>query len=343
MCVTGQAKHGDSLIILFYINAVEATLRHCRNVSRVSELYLNVSPFHSHLPFLIHSSRLPFALFNMTYSVMSPKCQSFHNSSKMATRYFHKLLSLFYRQRDGREETHSFKTLNADFGDWTTVEDIPPPYTDSPNSETHDQYLPPPPFEAHCLGICPHETIPFDDLQKIVKSLTINGTDDTINALTTSCHEHRSYIDPVTTKNQTVCVSPPGLLRGSGTYALEDGKGPSHIPKVVLCFDWNLGLIDGIRGQIETAAELQQFLGAEGIPLCSHRLLSDSNVINAIFNLVKRPLSQDVIIGCDQCPTEIKVMARNEGDDQLCHVTTKRYLGTVEKPDDSEWLAQCGV
>ena len=158
-----------------------------------------------------------------------------------------------------------------------------------------------------------------------------------------SCHEHRSHLDPATGGTKTVCVSSPGLLKGSGMYVPEDVKVPSHSPSVVLCFDWDLGLLDGIISQIENPAELQHFLGAEGIPLCSHKTLSDSDVINAIFGSVKRPSSQDVITSCDRCETEIKISAKNEGDDQTCHVTTRRYLGTVEKPDDPVWLAQCSV
>lgn len=263
----------------------------------------------------------------------------------MATRYFHKILSLFHRQPNKGEDARSFRTVNGVFGDWTktAMEDVPPPYTDSPESQAYSsdkQYLPPPPFEAPCLQICPHETTSFEDLQQVVSSLAIKYTDETIDALTTNCHEHCSQLDPATGKTKTVCISSPGLLRASGTYALEDGKDSSNNPSVVLCFDWNLGLLDSIRCQVETATELQQFLGAKGNPLCPHKQMCDPDVITAIFGFVKRPSSQNVSIGCDQCETEINVLAKMEGDDQVCYVTTKRYLGPVGKPDDPFWLAQ---
>ena len=263
----------------------------------------------------------------------------------MAARYFHKLLSLFYRQPNKLEDAHSFRTVNRVFGDWTTtaVEDVPPPYSDSPESQAYSldkEHLPPPPFKRPCLPICPHETISFEDLQKVLSSLAIKPSNETIDALTANYQEHCSQQDPATRKTKTVCISSLGLVTGYGTYSLKDDKDSSQNPSVALCFDWNLGLLDSIRCQVETAAELQQFLGAEGIPLCQHKELSDSDVINAIFTFVKRPSSQDVITGCDQCETEIKVMARMERDDQVCCVTTKRYLGLVEKPDDPSWLAQ---
>ena len=273
---------------------------------------------------------------------MSRKCRSFHSSSKMATRYFHKLLSLFHRQPDAREDTRYLKIVNGVFGDWTTsaVEDIPPPYADSPGSEAQsrdEESFPPPPFEAPCLRICPHETLSFEGFQQVGNSFAIDGTDDCINALMTSCHEHRGHLDPATGKTKTVCVSSPGSLTGSGTYALENWN---HTLGVVLCFDWNLGLLDGARVQIESADEVKHFFGAEAIPLCPHKRMSDSDVIDAIFGLVKRRSSRDVIADCERCATEIKVTLTTEGEDEVCHVTTKRHLGSVEQPDDPDWLAQ---
>ena len=254
----------------------------------------------------------------------------------MATRYIHKLVSLFYRQPSQKEDPHSFRTVNGVFGDWTTFaeEDIPPPYTQD------DDYLPPPPFEAPHLRICPHETISFEDLQQVVNSLAIKPTDKTMDALMTSCHGHCSVSHPVTGNTQTICHSSPGFLIGIGTYALKDRKDTSG---VVLDFLWDLGLLDGVRAQIETAADLKHYLDAEDVLLCPHKRISDSDVINAIFGFVKRRSSQDVTARCDRCATKIKVIVRPQGDHQVCYVTTRRYLGWVEKSDDPDWLAQCSV
>ena len=256
----------------------------------------------------------------------------------MATRYIHKFLSLFYRQPNKREDARSFRTVNGAFGDWVTsaVEDVPPPYIDD------EEYLPPPPFEVPRLPICAHETISFENLQQIVNSLTIKPTDETIDALMMSRHKHYSRLDPTTRKTTAICIS-SRLLIGSGTYALVDGEDSLHPSSVVLCFDWDLGLLGGVKSQVETATELKHFLDAESIPLCPHKQMSDSDVINAIFGLVTRRSSQDVVTGCDRCGTEIKVIVRMEDDDEICYVKTKRYLGTMEKPDDPVWLAHCSV
>ena len=155
-------------------------------------------------------------------------------------------------------------------------------------------------------------------------------TDKTIDALTMNYHAYRSHLDPVTGKIKTICISLSGLLKGFSTYALEHGNDSSHYLSLVLCFDWDLGSLVDIRGQIEIAAELQHFLAVQDIPLCPHKQMNGSAVVNAIFEFVKHPLSQHVTTTCDSCHTEIKVCSSNmEGDDQICHVMTKRCLGTV--------------
>ena len=266
----------------------------------------------------------------------------------MAAQFLRKFLPLFYRQPKKSEEAHTYRTVNGVFGDWATSadEDLPPPYTDWPKSRIHFQAekdLPLPPFVYPSLQICPHQTLSFQNLREIAKSLTTSSTDETIDALTPSCREHRSQFDGTTEKAKTVCVSSPGLLRGFGTFLSEDSRDPAHIPGVALCFHWDLGSLGGIRGQVETAAELQQFLCADGIQLCPHKRISDSDIIRAIFGFIKRASAQEVITGCDRCDTEVKVFARMEGDDHVCRITTKRYLGTMKKPNDPVWFAQCGA
>lgn len=279
---------------------------------------------------------------------MSPSCHSFPQSSNMATQFLRKFLTLFYRQPKKNEKAHAYRTVNGVFGDWATSadEDLPPPYTDSPKSRTHfedERDLPPPSFAHPSLQICPHQTLSFENLQEVAKSLTTSSTDETIDALTPSCREHRNQSDGTTEKAKTVCVSSPGLLRGFGAFVSEGGSDPAKISGVALCSHWDLGSLGGIRGQVETAAELQQFLCADRIQLCPHKRISDSDVINTIFGFIKRASAQEVITGCDRCDTEVKVFARMEGDDQVCRVTTKRCLGTMKEPDDPVWIAQCGT
>ena len=266
----------------------------------------------------------------------------------MSSQFFRKMFSLFYQQPAKRGEYHSVSTIDGVFGDWatSTVEDLPPPYADSPENKTYfqdEKYSPPPPFASPRLQCCPHESLSFEGLQEIANSLAIKNTGETIDALTPNYHEHRSHFDPTVKSAKHICESSPSLLKGSGTYALEDSEGPSHTPSIVLCFHWDLEFIHGIRGQVESAAELQYFLGADGISLCPHKQISDSEVINAIYGMVRRPSGRDIITSCDRCDTEIKIGSRMERDDETCRVTTKRYLGRVEKANDPRWLAQCGV
>ena len=269
-------------------------------------------------------------------------------SSKMLFQFLRNIRSIFDSQSKKKKQPHSFRTVNRVFGKWATsaAEDRPPPYHDLPESKTHfrdEHHSPPPPFVNPRLQICPHETISFEELQNATSPFIIPGNDGTTDALTANRHEHRRQIDPITKDSRLVCTSSPGLLRGSGTFSYESSKDPSHAPCVVLVFHWDLGALDGIRAQVETAAELQQFLHADAIRLCPHKMISDSDVINAIFGFVKRPSEAEVSTGCDCCDTEIKIFTTMEGDDEMCRVTTRRCLGMAEKADDPKWLTQCGV
>ena len=266
----------------------------------------------------------------------------------MASLLFKKMCSLFHQQPTKKKEALSFRTIDSVFSNWarSIVEDLPPPYTYSPESKTcfqAEKHSPPPPFECSHLPLCPHETLSFEALQRIAKTLAISETGDSINALTPSCNEHRIQVDPTANGAKHVCVSSPSLLQGFGTYGSEGGNGLSPTPSVVLHFHWDLGCLDSLRAQVETAAELQHFLAADGVWLCPHKGISDSDIVNALYGFVKRSSGREVITGCDHCDTEIKVSARLGRDDETCRVTTKRHLGTAEKANDTQWLAQCGV
>ena len=266
----------------------------------------------------------------------------------MLSQLLKRIRFLFYQQPKEKREAHTFHTINGVFRDWatSTVEDIPPPYTDALESKTvfvdTKRYLPPPVADP-CLRICPHETVSFEGLQKIANALAISNTGATIDALTPACHKHCGQSGPDAKNAKSVCASSPGLLRGFGTYTSEGSKDPSQTPVVILCFNWDLGILDGIRAQVETAAELQYFLSAQGVWLCPHKRISDSDIVNAIYGFVKRQRRRKVVTGCDRCNTEIKILTKMEGDDETIRVTTKRYLGTAAKANDSLWLSQCSV
>ena len=289
--------------------------------------------------------------FSSRYSStsISPNWILYSQSSNMTSQFFRKIYSLFYQKPTPTCESHSSSTINGVFGDWATsvVEDLPPPYADSPENKTQYQdeicSCPPPPFASPHLHCCPHEALSFERVQEIANSLAIKNIGETIDALTPSYHEHRSQIDPTSKDAKHVCESSPSLLKGSGTFAFESSKSLSHSPSVVLSFHWDLAFISGIRGQVESAAELQYFLGADDIWLCPHKQINDSDVINAIYGFVKRPSGREVMTSCDRCNTGININVRMNGGDETCRVTTKRYLGTLEKANDPQWLAQCGV
>ncbi len=278
---------------------------------------------------------------------MSSNCPIVPNSYSMASQLFRKICSLFYQKPSRVEESKSFRTINHVFGDWaTTTEDLPPPYTGSPKSKTRFQdqkSSPPPPFTVPQIQVCPHETLSFEGLQRKAGTFASMSTGETIDALTLNYHEHNGQPDSTSQNARHICVSSPSSLRGYGTYTSASEKDPSHTPGVMLCFSWELGILDGVRVQIETAAELQHFLHANDIWLCPHKQISDSDVVNAIYGFFKKPYGRKVTMGCDRCDTDIKIYTSTDGGDQTCRVTTKRYLGLLEKAYDPIWLAQCGV
>ena len=183
----------------------------------------------------------------------------------------------------------------------------------------------------------------FDGLKKQFTSAAITNTSKSIDALELRCQEHRCESSPAAGDTEGICISSRGFLKGFGTFSHENVGLSGRTPDLVLSFDWDLGSLDGIRCQVETAAELQQFLSTDDIWLCPHKRINDSDIVNALYGFLKRNSGREISTSCDCCDTKIRIIVTKEGNDETCRVTTKRLLGTMEKPDDPIWLTQCGV
>ena len=270
---------------------------------------------------------------------LSPK------QSRMASRFLRRLVSLFHRQRTKEKETGSVSTNDGVFGDLATpaVYDIPPPYHDL--AEEHVPILEKKyPASAQHLRICPHQAVSFEGLKKKCTSTAIQNTSSkSIDALELRCQEHRCQSSPAAGDTKGICLSSHCFLRGSGTFSFENVGISGRTTDLVLSFEWAIESLDGIRCQVETAAELQQFLSMDGISLCPHKRINDSDIVNALYGFLNRNSGRHISTRCDCCDTKIKIVATQEGNDETCRVTTQRFLGTMEKPDDPVWLAQCGV
>ena len=179
----------------------------------------------------------------------------------------------------------------------------------------------------------------YDGLKQKITSAAIKNAD----TLTLHCQEHHCQSNSAPGDTEITCISSRGFLRGFGAFSHESVGLSGRTPELILSLDWDLGSLDSIRCQVETVAELQQFLSTDDIWLCPHKRINDSDVVNALYGFLNRNSGREISTGCDCCDTRIKVIATKKWNDETCRVTTKRFLGTMEKPEDPVWLAQCGV
>ena len=246
------------------------------------------------------------------------------------------------------KETDSISTNDGVFGDsaTTAVYDIPPPYHDLAEEKTHilEEKYPAsaPPLVSPCLRICPHHAVSFEGLKKRCTSAAIKNASKSTNALELRFQEHRCHSTQAAGNTKGIFISSRCSLRGFGTFSHENAGLSGRTPDLVLSFDWDIGSLDGIRCQVETAAELQQFLSMDDIYLCPHKQINDSDIVNALYGFLNSHSEREISTNCDCCDTKITIVATKEGNDETCRVTAKRFLGTMEKPDDPVWLAQCG-
>ena len=268
---------------------------------------------------------------------------------RMASCFLRRLVSLFHQQRTKEKATGSISMNDGVFGDLATsvVYDIPPPYHDLAEEKApilEEKYPASAPSTASPnLRICPHQAVSFDGLKKNYTSTAIKNTCKNIDALDLRCQEHLRQSSPAAGDTKGICISPRCFLRGFGSFSHKNAGLSGRTPELVLSFDWDIGSLDGIRCQVETAAELQQFLSMDDIWLCPHKRICDSDIVNALYGFLNRNSGHGISTSCDCCETKITIVATKEGNDETCCVTTKRFLGTMEKPDDPVWLAQCGV
>ena len=247
------------------------------------------------------------------------------------------------------KETDFISTNDGVFSDLATsaVYDIPPPYHDLAEEKAPilEKKYPAsaPRMVTPCLQICPHQAVSFDGLKKTYTSAAIKNASRSIDALELHCQEHRCQSTPAAEDTKSICISSHSFLRGFGTFSHENASLSGRTPNLILSFDWDIGSLDGIRCQVETASELQQFLSMDDIWLCPHKRINDSDIVNALYGFLNRNSGREISTSCDCCNTKITIVATKEGNDETCRVTTKRFLGSMEKPDDPVWLAQCGV
>ncbi|KAL8674688.1 MAG: hypothetical protein Q9168_000920 [Polycauliona sp. 1 TL-2023] len=211
----------------------------------------------------------------------------------------------------------------------------------------------------HTVEICPHETLDFARLQKIVnlpgfKDDYNNG----INGLTLGCKEHYSA---TRVQDTYQCVienaDRHSLCHGRGkirlyyakVYNPSDYTGPH--PGVLLESKWTIWL-DTLAKEIKTTGGVVQFWAERPISLCPHKKLIDFvgplRFLDAVQSCQKKmdPILQYELEhrmkGKEECSSCHTLFDWNLSGSELSSlvVSSVRLLGKADSPKDPIWLSQ---
>lgn len=197
--------------------------------------------------------------------------------------------------------------------------------------------------KTSCVRICPHESLSFKRMKRIVYLPWLKFTGDRISAFT----HNPSHMSPVA--GIILCKPYPNSfssLRADSYYKYQRGLAGSY-DGLMLCVCWTMSFDDhmSIAGSI---SDLRTFLDKLDIHLCPHTKMS--RLAANLHRLCNPPSpAQDVVAyeeehrsriidGCRGCHTTFHTY--KEGS--TCHILVKRYLGKGDSAYEKRWLAQCG-
>lgn len=234
--------------------------------------------------------------------------------------------------------------------------DTPPAYADALNANTPEAIIIDHPDES--VQICPHETLSFARLQRLINLPRFRYNQAKIDALTPDFDHHHRGHDQKTKECQDSC-KPLGIvedsgfvgsLKGFGTYSYQSPYA-GCAGGLALSFHWEMKCLDPEQVTYQTTTELQEFFKTTGISLCPHTMLSDIDIVNMIHPIINRNgkpadpidryLAKEAIKYCATCPTEIRIRLRTEGKQgRTCRIDTKRWFGGGDGRHE-QWRSQC--
>ena len=201
-------------------------------------------------------------------------------------------------------------------------------------------------IKTSCVQICPHETLPFKRMKRIVHLPNFKFSRDMVSAFT----HIPGHVSPAA--GIVLCKPHPNgfkSLRADSFYRYQRGCAGSY-DGLILCVCWMMSFDDhlSIAGSV---SDLQSFLDKLDIYLCPHINISDLRIAARLHRLCNPSCpTQDpieayeeeyrsrTIEGCKDCHTTFKTY--KEGNS--CHILVKRYLGKGNSAYEKRWLAQCG-
>lgn len=203
-------------------------------------------------------------------------------------------------------------------------------------------------IKTSCVQICPHETLSFERIKRIVRIPYFKDSGDVIDAFTNT---PSLYHVPSIARTHLCKPDPKGFssLKANSFYKYQrayEGRNGG----LVLYVHWTMRF-DDHRDIAGSVLDLQRFLDTLDIRLCQHTKMSDLRITAKLYKLCNpsRPAPDPVEAyeemhrdrkreGCQGCHTTFNTYK----DGNVCHILVKRYLGKGSSLYEKRWLAQCG-
>lgn len=215
-----------------------------------------------------------------------------------------------------------------------------PPSTESDDRDTYD-------IMTSSIQICPHETLSFERVKRIVRLPHFKYNGDEIDAFTDAPGHYHVFAK----EEGYQCKPCPEVfesLKAEAFYRYH-WSVDSHFDGLILCVDWTMSFDDhmDVAGSF---SDFQRFLAPLEIEICQHQRMSDANIAGKLYRLCKlggptgdpveayEEMQRRMAYKCARCNTSYETYK----DGESCHVLVRRCLGKGKSVYERGWLDQCG-
>ena len=203
-------------------------------------------------------------------------------------------------------------------------------------------------IESCSVQICPHETLSFERMKRIVHLPDFMYGRDKIGAFTKAPRHHHALC----AEGIYRCKPYPkdfGSLKGKGYYTYQRGFGGGY-DGLVLYVEWSMHL-DELKGFTGSVSELRSLLDVLDIHFCQHVTMGNSSMAEELFEFCNPSAAEGDPVEayeearrvrgasrCRRCHTTFETYLEGE----RCYTLVKRHLGQGTSMYEGRWLAQCG-
>lgn len=216
-----------------------------------------------------------------------------------------------------------------------------PPGTESGDRNTYD-------IMPSSIQICPHETLSFDRVKRIVRLPYFKSSGDDVCAFTNAQgHYHVSSKEQGEIYRCKPCPEVFKRLKAKAYYIYERSVDP-HFDGLSLYVDWTMKFDDDmdVAGSL---SDFTSFLDTLEIELCQHMRMGDAHVAAKLYRLCNSGPTGDPVEAynkmqrrretkCPSCSTTYDTYREGKS----CHVLVRRCLGKGISAHERVWLDQCG-